>query len=368
MTSAESSSSKRIAPAYSRRRTCRKGRSNQSIVAVYPCRPGPLRCVAGGGEAAEVLGDLAVAQAAVVAGNPFRQQYPEAAPREAVSRQLEQAAVLEHPAREPGHRDAGARPLGLGDPADRIGERRVGRASALARVEPIVTCTVSSSGAQSIRSTPSASAAIGSSGKRSTGRAQASSHIGPWPSKLVSVTPSTSAARASNTRPAALERGALMPRSHAARTIGSGTGTGHAIPLPSTAPRRCATATGRPCRLPAAGSCAGWHVVPSAGTTDEGLAAPQGAIRPVAHAVPGEHDRGLADVVLRNECRGVGVVVKHRRPRFAQRAHPARRRVARVRIAKQCPPARRRGAAGRAPPARTPARCAACPCRPRAAK
>ncbi len=54
--------------------------------------------------------------------------------------------------------------------------------------------------------------------------------MGPCPSKLASRTPSTIAAIASNTRPAALERGAFTPRCQASRTIGSGTATGHSTP------------------------------------------------------------------------------------------------------------------------------------------
>ena len=339
---------------------------------MYPCRARSVggQCPAAG-HAAEEFGDLAVAQAAVVAGNALRQQHAEAALPEARGRQLEQPAVLEHAAGETRPRRrrsarARLRPRGRSHrPAPR-GPRRPAR-----RGCDRPSAQHSSSGAQSIRSTPCGirvrSAARGS---RCTGRAQASSHIGPWPSKLVSATPSTIAASASNTRPAALDRGALMPRSHAARTIGSGIGD-RALHARLPAQRRGA-APGRAAGLVAAGQ-------PEAAQARAPL--------------PGAR-RGRRTPRRPTACRRHRSPRRPRRTRSPARRHRARRparRRARGGAARCCTarratapsawscsrgarrtasvaPARRTGAAGRAPPARTPVRCAACPCRRCAAR
>ena len=210
----------------------------------------------------------------------------------------------------------------------------MGRAGALAAVDPSRPCRSRAAGPSRFAARRRRRPRSAARESARTGRAQASSHIGPCPSKLVSVTPSTRAARASNTRPAALERGALMPRSHAARTIGSGTGTGHSTArLPA---QRRGAAPGRAAGLVAPGQAEAAQAgttLPGARPADEGLAAPQRAVRAVAHAVPGEHDRGLRDAVLGDECRRMGVVVQHGAPGLAERLHPARRRVAGVRVA-----------------------------------
>ena len=221
--------------------------------------------------------------------------------------QFREQAVLEHAAREPGDRGARALALGHGDAADRVREGEVhGRRpllDAAARVGAPVEERRPVDPRQSLvvrRDRQARELAAGS-------RACASSHIGPWPSKLASARPSTIAAIASNTRPAALERGEFTPRCQASRTIGSGMSTGQSTPAsqPSAAALRQGErpALSPPGRRKLLRLAVRRHAPGRPVKVSPPQSVPSVAI---AHAVPGEHDRRPSDAVLRRPARTRG--------------------------------------------------------------